>query len=384
MQAARTPVLDRIARLGICGIMDTIAPGVRPGSDTSHLSLLGYDPVKYYTGRGPFEALGCGIPMEPGMIGFRCNYATIADDGRIVDRRAGRIHDTGALSDAIQKEVDLSALGIRFVFRSGAGHRAALALKGERLGANVSSNDPKRAGERPHEVRPLTSREEDRRTALACNEFVRQAHEVLQMHPINLGRKRQGEAPANYVLVRGAGEMGHFEPFRERYGIGGCVISAAALVTGIGRAVGLEQIPVEGATGSIDTNLDGKVHAAIYALGRMDFVLMNIKGADEASHDGKAEEKRRFIERIDAALAPILELENVLLVICGDHTTPCSIGEHSADPVPVVMHGEGVRADDVERFEEVACARGGLHRIRGLDLLPIALDLINRAEKYGA
>src|SRR5512136_1701419 len=133
LAAAKKPVLDKLAAEGCCGIMDTIAPGVRPGSDTAHLALLGYDPFSYYTGRGPLECEGTGIHMEPGMIGFRCNYATLSRDGVITDRRAGRIHETASLSAAIQSGVDLSGFGIRFIFRSGAGHRAALALDGEGL-----------------------------------------------------------------------------------------------------------------------------------------------------------------------------------------------------------------------------------------------------------
>ncbi len=132
LQAAKKPNLDAFAKEGICGIMDTIAPGVRPGSDTAHLALLGYDPHTCYTGRGPLECEGTGIKMEPGMIGFRCNYATLSTEGNVTDRRAGRIHDTATLSAAIQNGVDLSEFGVEFTFRSGAGHRAALALKGKR------------------------------------------------------------------------------------------------------------------------------------------------------------------------------------------------------------------------------------------------------------
>ncbi|MCK9308276.1 MAG: phosphoglycerate mutase, partial [Methanoculleus sp.] len=142
LAAARTPVLDRIAGEGVCGIMDTIAPGIRPGSDTSHLALLGYPPREYYTGRGPLEAEGTGISMTAGMIGFRCNFATVDADGLVIDRRAGRISRTEPLSEAIRDGVDLSGLGLGFEFKSGAGHRAALALTGEGLGDKVSSNDP--------------------------------------------------------------------------------------------------------------------------------------------------------------------------------------------------------------------------------------------------
>jgi 2,3-bisphosphoglycerate-independent phosphoglycerate mutase len=384
LQAARTPVLDRIAKEGICGIMDPIGTGIRPGSDTSHLSLLGYPPETYYTGRGPLEALGTGIQMKPGMIGFRCNYATIDTSGRVADRRAGRIHDTAPLTRAITQDVDLSELGVEFFFRSGAGHRAALAFQGEGLGTCISSNDPKKDGVVPPAFKPLTSSQADAKTAQALNLFVRQAEAVLSTHALNQGRVSQGLPPANTLLIRGVGEMGKFEPFAERYGLSGSVIAAATLIAGIGTAVGLRLVPVSGTTGSVDTNLEGKVQAALAELGTQDFVLLNIKGADEAGHDGKAVEKRDFIERIDVAIRPFLSLDRCLLVVCADHSTPCSIRDHSADPVPLVICGDGVRTDDISHYDEVSCAKGGMNRISGQALMPIIGDLINRTKKYGA
>ena len=384
LQAALTPVLDRLARDGICGIMDTIGPGIRPGSDTSHLSLLGYDPHKYYTGRGPLEAEGSGIHMEPGMIGFRCNYATLDEEGRVSDRRAGRVQGTGVLSDAIQKGVDLSTMGIEFIFRSGAGHRAALAFRGKDLGVSVTSNDPKKEGIPPHSFSANDGDPADVRTAAALTEFVRQAEEILRQHPFNLTRISKGLPPANTVIIRGAGRMGHFEPFSQRYGLKGSVISAAALISGIGTAVGLTRIDVPGITGSTNTNLNGKVRAAMDALKTGDFVLLNIKGADEAGHDGKARVKLEFIEKIDAALMPLTSLKDCLVVICADHSTPCSVKDHSADPVPIIICGEGVRVDRVNEYDEIACAEGGLHRITGNSLMPILMDLLNRSPKYGA
>jgi len=315
LQAASTPVLDGIARAGICGIMDTIAPGVRPGSDTAHLSLLGYDPQVSYTGRGPLEAEGSGIHMEPGMIGFRCNYATLDAQGQVVDRRAGRIHGTEPLSAAIQAGVDLSGMGVEFFFRSGAGHRAALAFRGKGLGDAVSSNDPKKDGVPPLPFRAIRDTPEDRKTAAALAEFVRQAGAVLENQPVNRERVCQGLAPANTVLIRGPGKMGHLEPFPVRYGLQGCVISAAALISGIGMAVGLPHVPVPGATGSVNTDLDAKVRAACREIAARDFVLLNIKGADEAGHDGKVLQKKEFIEKIDAALEPLTRLEDCLLVV---------------------------------------------------------------------
>jgi len=384
LQAAKTPNLDAFAKEGICGIMDTIAPGIRPGSDTAHLALLGYDPHTYYTGRGPLECEGTGIRMEPGMIGFRCNYATLSPDGKVSDRRAGRIHDTAALSSAIQNGVDLSRFGVEFVFRSGAGHRAALALKGKGLGYCVSSNDPKKEGIAPPTVAPLKDGAGHKKTADVCNEFIRQAARILADHPVNRKRGSEGKNPANIVLMRGAGEMGHFEPFRERYGLSGSVIAAASLIGGIGTAVGLSRVPVKGITGSQDSNLAGKIAAATDQIRTKEFVLVNIKGADESGHDGKAKEKTAFIEKIDAAIAPLRTREDCIIVICADHSTPCSVKDHSADPVPVVIWGRGIRTDGVQRFDEISCAEGGLCRITGSSLLPIALDLINRSKKYGA
>jgi 2,3-bisphosphoglycerate-independent phosphoglycerate mutase len=184
--------------------------------------------------------------------------------------------------------------------------------------------------------------------------------------------------------MRGAGEMGHFEPFSKKYGISGSVISAASLIKGIGNVVGLSPVNVLGITGSQDSNIPGKIAAAIIELNTRDFVLVNIKGADESGHDGLAGQKRDFITKTDAALAPLLELKGCIIVICADHSTPCTIKDHSADPVPVLIHGEGVRVDDVTTFDEVSCARGGLNRITGAGLLPTALDLINKAHKFGA
>lgn len=384
LEAADRPVLNRLAREGICGIMDPIAPGIRPGSDTAHLALLGYDPHTCYTGRGPLECEGTGIRMEPGMIGFRCNYATVSHEGLVTDRRAGRIHDTSALSQAVQDGVDLSKSGIEFVFRSGAGHRAALAFTGEGLGHGVSSNDPKKDGVPPLAFRPLQDDAKDKKTADACNEFIRQSREILADHPVNREREKQGLRPANIVLLRGAGEMGRFTPFKEKYGLNGSVIAAASLIGGIGSAVGLERVPVESINGSQDSNLKGKVAAAVSELSHRDFVLVNIKGADESGHDGLPLQKKAFVEKTDAALAPLTGLRDTLIIVCADHSTPCSIRDHSADPVPVIVHGDGVRTDDVNEYGERACAHGGLGRIAGADLLPVALDLIDRAHKYGA
>jgi 2,3-bisphosphoglycerate-independent phosphoglycerate mutase len=223
-----------------------------------------------------------------------------------------------------------------------------------------------------------------RKTAEVCNEFARQSSAILADHPLNRKRAEEGRNPANMVLMRGAGEMGHFEPFDKKYGIAGSVISAASLIAGIGTAVGLRRVNVPGITGSQDTSLSGKIDAALNELKQKDFVLVNIKGADESGHDGLALQKTAFIEKIDTAIAPLRTVQDCIIVICADHSTPCTVKDHSADPVPVMIRGEGVRTDRVTSFNETACAEGGLCRITGSSLLPIALDLINRSRKYGA
>ncbi|HJJ57476.1 MAG TPA: 2,3-bisphosphoglycerate-independent phosphoglycerate mutase [Methanocorpusculum sp.] len=379
LQAANIPVLDQFAAEGICGIMDTVAPGIRPGSDTSHLSLLGYPPQKYYTGRGPLEAAGVGIAMKPGMIGFRANYATIDDAGLVTDRRAGRIEDTTEISKAIKDGVDLSNYGVEIEFSPGTGHRAALALKGDHLSAAVSTNDPKKTGVGPLTIVPTDDSAEAKRTAEICNEFSRQAAEILKNHPVNAARKAAGKNPANVVLIRGAGEMGVYETFEEKHELSGSVVAAAALIAGIGSSVGLERIPV-----LPTTPLDEQVALVMQELDKKDFVLFNIKNADEYGHDGKAQEKKDFLEKIDAAVKPFLARKDLLTVICGDHSTPCTIKEHSADPVPLIIHGDGVRTDLVTRYDEVSCAAGAMCRITGSSLMPILLDLIDKTHKYGA
>ncbi|HJJ30071.1 MAG TPA: 2,3-bisphosphoglycerate-independent phosphoglycerate mutase [Methanocorpusculum sp.] len=379
LQAAHLPNLDRLASGGVCGIMDPIAPGIRPGSDTSHLSLLGYDPQQYYTGRGPLEAAGCGIKMEPGMIGFRANYATIDDDGLVVDRRAGRIPETVEISAAVKNGVDLSKYGIEIEFAPGTGHRAALALKGKGLSSAVSSNDPKKTGVPPKTIVPEDDSKEAAFTAEVCNEFSRQAAEILKNHPINFQRKSHGEYPANVVLIRGVGEMGVYEPFEEKHGITGSVVAAAALIAGIGSSIGLERISV-----LPTTPLDEQVKLVCNELKRKNFVLFNVKLADEYGHDGKAVEKMKYLEEVDAAILPFLDLPDVMIAVCGDHSTPCTLKEHSADPVPLILHGDGTRIDSVTQYDEFSCASGGLCRISGGSLMPILLDLIDKTHKYGA
>jgi 2,3-bisphosphoglycerate-independent phosphoglycerate mutase len=374
--------LDKLAYGGINGIMDTVGPGIRPGSDTSHLAILGYDPYKYYTGRGPFEAAGVGIEVKGGDIAFRVNFATV-ENGLVTDRRAGRISDTDELAKAINEKV--KAPGIDIIFKRSTGHRAALVLRGKGLSPAITDTDPKKEGNPIKECHATDDTPEAKRTADIVNSISKQVVSLLNDMPVNQDRRKQGLPPGNAILIRGAGEVPHIPSFQERYGLKGAVVAAAGLIIGIGKMCGLEYLPV----GSMEIESSGsqaaaKIHKAVEALATYDFVLLNIKGADEAGHDGNFQKKTQFLTQTDPAFKELLTLKDVIIIVTVDHSTPVSIKDHSADPVPILMHGPGVRMDDVAHYNELIAYKGGLHRIRGMDVMPIALDLINKAKKYGA
>ena len=389
LERASTPNLDRLAREGACGLMDPIRPGVRPGSDTSHLSIFGYDPYEVYTGRGAFEALGIGMEVRGGDVCFRANFATVEErDGKlvVVDRRAGRLAEGKELAEALSK-LDLGKFGVQAFFRASTEHRGALVLRGEGLSAAVSDTDPHEIGVPVAEAAPLDDSEAARKTAAILNEITRQAYALLKDHPVNLRRAREGKPPGNIVLLRGAAVMPHLLPVTEKYGIRAACIAGGALYKGVARAAGLEVIEVPGATGDLKTDLVAKARAALEALETYDFVFVHIKGTDNAGHDHDPKAKTGFIERIDreffGTLLEGLNFEEVHLCFSGDHTTPIDYGDHTPDPVPVLFVGPSIRPDRVERFGERTAAEGGLGRFSG-NLVPQLLGYCNRGEKFGA
>ncbi|WP_290596479.1 MULTISPECIES: 2,3-bisphosphoglycerate-independent phosphoglycerate mutase [unclassified Archaeoglobus] len=388
LSVANKPNLDRLAEIGINGIMDTIAPGIRPGSDTSHLALLGYDPYKYYSGRGPIEAAGVGIEVKPGDIAFRINFATVEGEGSIfdkvvVDRRAGRIENTEEFIEAIKDKVRLP---VEFLIEKGTGHRAAIVFREEGLSEKVSDTDPKAVGKKVKKCTALSEEEGAKRLAEIVNEFMQKAHEVLDEHPLNKERSDKGLLKANALLLRGAGKMPHVPSFEEKFGLKLCVIAATALIKGVGRIVGADVITPEGATGNKNTDLEAKFRAAKNALKSHDVVLLHIKAPDELGHDGDFEGKRKFIERLDEKISTLFDLSfsETCLIVTADHSTPVKVKDHTADPVPVIIVHEDVRRDEVRSFSEFEAYKGGLCRIRGMDLLNISFDLLNFAKKFGA
>ncbi len=386
---ARTVHLDRLAREGALGLMDPIAPGVRPGSDTSHLAIFGYDPAEVYTGRGAFEALGIGLDVRGGDVCFRANFATVKEqDGKLVvhDRRAGRLAEGAQLAEALET-VDLGDPEVSFTFRASTEHRGALVLRGPRLSSEVTDTDPHVEGAAVTSCRPLADSAAARRTAKLVNTFSQKAYECLREHPANSMRREEGKPEGNALLLRGAAAMPHLSPVTEQYGVQGLCVAGGALYKGVARAAGLEVLQVDGATGDLKTDLRAKAEAAWRALDKAGFVFVHIKGTDNAAHDGSSLEKTRFIERIDGEFLAVLEERlregDVVLCFSGDHTTPPAVGEHTADPVPALFWGPPVRPDGAAGFDETAAGTGGLGRFSGR-LVPQLLGYCDLGGKFGA
>ena len=386
LENANTPYMNKMVKEGITGIMDTIRPGVRPGSDTAHLTLLGYDPYEVYTGRGPFEAAGVNVDVKPGDIAFRCNFSTAKDDLTVIDRRAGRISSgTDKIAETIREmKIDDN---VEIIFKESDAHRAVLVLRGEGLSDKITDADPKHEGNKPKTVKPLDNSKEAQYTADVVNTFVKKSYEMLKEHPVNLERIANGENPANIVLPRGVGAVPSVESFEEKYGLKGVCVAETGLIKGIAKIAGMDTVDIPGATGGINTDLES-VHKHIIQYAKddtYDFMLVNVDGADEAGHDGDITGKRDFIEKIDAGIMKDLsEMDDIVLFVTADHSTPVGVGDHTGDPVPVFLKADGLRVDDIEEYGERQAAKGGLCRIRGSDVMYIIRDLMNVTSKFGA
>jgi len=379
LQAAYRPNLNYLASMGINGIMHPIKPGIRSGSDTSHLSLLGYDPEKVYTGRGPFEALGIGLEVMPGDVAFRANFATVDSNDVVIDRRADRISQgTDLLASSLNMEIE----GYSFKVKEGVEHRAALVIHGPGLSSEVTDSDPHEVGKKVNTVRGTD--ESGTRTAELVNRFLESAKKILASHPVNEKRVKDGLKPANQLLLRGAGKAPDLEPFGKKYSMKGACIAGIPMITGLCNMIGMEIIRVKGATGRTDTNYEGKISALIRALKTNDFVILNFKGTDVAGHDGDPLLKKSVIERVDRAISPLKDLlEDTVFAITGDHSTPCSMKDHSGDHVPILFATSGNLRDRVRHFDEISCMDGALE-INSINVMDYLLQLSERSDKYGA
>ncbi len=387
LEAADTPVLDRLAGGGVCGMVDPLYPGVPVGTHTGTGVLMGLS-VRDATrlARGPVEGAGVGLALKPGEVILRCNFATLMDQSgqlAIKDRRAGRIQsDTETLANSL-RDLDLGH-GITGSLYAATHHRAVLHLKGDGLSPDVSNTDPG-SGNQARGV--LTADPLDAGnaaaviTAEAINAFVSQAHQILGSHPVNAARVSAGLLPANGILTRGAGTISRFRNLIEQLDLRAAVVTGERTVMGLARLLGYDAIVRDDFTALPDTNVAGKVEAARKALEDHDFVLLHIKGPDICAHDRDPHGKRDMIERIDAALEG-LERSDFVIGVTGDHSTDSNTGRHCGNPVPSLLYSPNGRHDTVFTFNEAACSGGGLGRLSATGFLASLLDSMGAMVNY--
>ncbi|KWW17320.1 MULTISPECIES: 2,3-bisphosphoglycerate-independent phosphoglycerate mutase [Peribacillus] len=385
LEYAQTPNLDRLASEGITGMMNPISSGIPVGTDMGHLILFGYQP-HHYPGRGPIEAIGIGMQVEPGDIVFRCNFATVDENGIVVDRRAGRIREkTDEIAEAING-IEIED-GIEVFFKPATEHRAVLILRGNGLSDKISDSDPKAPhdGKPYHQVEPMDASKEAARTATILNMLLKKSHAILSSHPINMKRNAEGKLPANFILTRGAGKMVKLEPIVQQLKVKGSCIAGESTVLGVAQLAGFKPITDSSMTGNIDTNVELKARLALEEIAKQDMVYVHIKAPDVKGHDNEPFEKAKAIELFDQMVGLIVQdlPENVYLALAADHSTPCEVGEHTGEPVPILIHGPGIRRDRIMQYSELDCAHGGLGHLTGNEFIRTLHGLIGVVKKQG-
>lgn len=370
LQAARTPVLDRLAAEGQVGLCDPIAPGVVPDTAAGTLAVFGQSPQSLK--RGPVEALGAGFKLAPGDVALRGNLATMDESGVVVDRRAGRIRDeVPELAKALDRLPLQGDLGnsVEVRVRPATEHRLAIVLRGDGLSPGIVGSDP---GEAAVPGSPLTPRPLEPNndaavlTARALAAFEQAARKVLRKHPVNRRRAQQGLPVANAILTRGAGRIHRLVTLEEAgLPLRIACITGDRTVAGIAHLIGAKVVTRPEMTANLDTDLAAKFKAAARALGTHDLTVVHIKGADIAAHDRRPEQKVEFLERLDRELGRLIEQRSgssLRVAVASDHATLSENGQHAADPLPVLIWGDGIAADGVSQFDELAAAAGDLQR----------------------
>jgi 2,3-bisphosphoglycerate-independent phosphoglycerate mutase len=401
LELARTPHLDRLMREGRSGLVTVIGPGIAPESDAGVLSLLGYDPVKDSPGRGVLEALGAEVPLGPGDVALRLNFATFDPAGAVEDARVGRDLSTDeakGIAEEVNRADLLRDLGIRAEVRPTVGHRGVLWLHPVRdgpLSGEVSNSDPfyERTGgmgharvpadRRPRPVTPLAPGGPAGRTARAVNEFLARVPSVLATSAVNRRRAELGKKVANGLLLRNAGAIPDPPPvsFARRHGVAGAAVTEMPVERGIARLFGLEDRFVGPMGPDRDRSLAERATATLAALQSVPFCYVHLKGPDEPGHDGNADLKREIIEALDRAFfGPFLErvrAGSLRLAVTADHATPASLKGHSDDPVPLLLWGPGIAAEarpSGAKFSERGCDTPHALRLStARDVLPLLL-----------
>jgi len=367
LEGARTPNLDRLALEGASGLFDPVAPAITPGSGPGHLGLFGYDPLEHFVGRGVLAALGVGFPLGDEDVAARFNYCTLDGEGRVVDRRAGRIssEENRRVTELLQAGLDPGEDGVEVMLRTVSEHRGLLVLRGDGLGAKVSDTDPQVVG-----VAPLAPRGEDdaaRRTAAVVERLVEQARRLLS-----------GEPRVNGILLRGFDSRPPMPGLSQRFRLRPACIAQYPMYRGLAHLVGMDMVDPPESLQDMVTTLAG-------AWADHDFFFCHVKYTDKAGEDGDFQRKLEVIEEVDRLLPQMLELGPDVVVVTADHSTPASMKMHSWHPVPTLLWAPGtVRVDGVAQFGETACVGGGLGRHRLRYLLPLALAHAGKLKKFGA
>ncbi|MDD4910268.1 MAG: cofactor-independent phosphoglycerate mutase [Candidatus Omnitrophica bacterium] len=372
LEVARTPNMDFLAKHGRIGRVSTIPKDMSPASDVANISILGYDPKVYYTGRGPLEAANLGVKLKEGEVAFRCNLITAGDDA-LVDYSAGHI---GSKEAAILIKAIDKALGSSEVrFYPGVSYRHLMVVSGSAaegmsevsavaphdiMGKKISRNFPKGSG------------------ADFLIKLMNDSRRVLSEHEINSVRIDLKENPANMIWLWGQGKKPAMPSFKERFGISGSIISAVDLIKGLGRILGLSVINVEGATGYYDTNYEGKARAACSSLQKSDLVFLHVEAPDEAGHNADLREKMLAIERFDKSIVgALLEMfekqKDMRILVLPDHATPISLRTHTNDPVCFVIFGKDIIGEGALGFSEKSAENSALIFENGHELLPFFL-----------
>ena len=363
LETARTPVLDELAREGSCGLHVPIAPGITPGSGPAHMALFGYDPVLYDIGRGVLEALGIGFDLRPGDVAIRVNFATVDDEGRITDRRAGRISTEKC--EELTARLDRIQLPLVEVFvRPVKEHRAVIVLRGGGLAGGLMDTDPQATGVPPLPVEITDGAQE--KTAELLRAFLGAAAEILKEEP-----------EANAITMRGIAALEDIPSVRERFKIRAAAIAGYPMYRGVAGLVGMDVLPVAQTADEVEEALRS-------AYRKYDFMFVHFKKTDSTGEDGSFEAKVAATEALDEVAARIRGIGPDVLLVTGDHSTPSAMAMHSWHPVPVLVHAATARVDQVTAFGESACLRGSLGIVHAVDLMPLMLAHAGRLKKFGA
>ena len=370
IEAASTPAIDKLAKMGRNGLLKTVPNGFHPGSEIAHLSLLGYNLPDVFEGRGVLEAASMGIDIAPDEMAMRCNLICIDENGLIKNHSAGHISTEEA--DELIKSLNKELKDGRASFYTGVSYRHLLKVKNadKRIDCVPPHDVP---GSVADEMLVKPEVQDAQPTDDYINSLIKKSQKILKNHPVNLRRIAEGKDPANSIWPWSPGYKPAMRTMNEMFGIEkGYVISAVDLINGIGVYAGLTPIHVEGATGLYDTNYEGKVEAALNALRNgADFVFLHIEASDEAGHEGDAELKKKTIENLDSrVVAPILRAlsefeEDVDLAVLPDHPTPCKIRTHTANPVPFIIYKKGSTPDSVSEYSERKASDGAYGLMSG-------------------